>query len=244
MPGNRQIDAEGRASAGSRLQVQIHVNRRHEYLSQSVLDSLPDLSSSVSVLQWVSVLESEHFEEHRDAAFLRRLGLIGLWPKLRGFWPRGGPRWDALAIAPGAGGPTGHGVVIVEAKSHPSEVYGPGCRASGQSRRLIERALRQTKEWLGVRPEADWMGDLYQTANRLAHLYFLRQVGGVPAWYVGLYFLNDRSRPSFATTEDQWHSEIRAIKERLGLGSSGVPHAAEVFLQAREPGELLSPPSR
>jgi len=244
MKREQRVDEAGRASAGSRLQVQIYVNRYWEELSQRTLESLPALASAFPALQWVSPLESARFEEYRDAAFLRRLGLTSLWPDLKAFWPRGGPSWDALAIAHPAAGAQGSGVMLVEAKSHPSEVYGPGCRASARSRQVIQKALEQTKQWLGVSPESDWMGPLYQTANRLAHLYFLREVGRVPAWYVALYFLNDGSRPGFDTTEDQWRFEIRAIKERLGLPSSGVPHAAEVFLQAREPGELLFPQSR
>jgi hypothetical protein len=68
------------------------------------------------------------------------------------------------------------GVLLVQAKSYPLEMYSNGCSASEVSRTQILEALQQTRCWLPVSP-ADWTG-LYQSAIRLAHLYFMRDLAG------------------------------------------------------------------
>ena len=77
--------------------------------------------------------------------------------------------WDALArVTLLDSGRTG--VLLVEAKSYPQEMYSNGCCASEVSRTQIVKALQQTQRWLAV-DNVDWTGPLYQSANRLAHLY-------------------------------------------------------------------------
>jgi hypothetical protein len=96
----------------------------------------------------VSPLATDTYSEYQDSEFLERVGLGGLSPRLREFWPRGGPCWDALAKIKG-------GCVLVEAKSHVPEIYGGGCGASAESRQKIQAALDATKTWLGVSPDAN-----------------------------------------------------------------------------------------
>jgi len=70
-----------------------------------------------------------------------------------------------------------------------AEIYGNGCQAQGASREMIAKALAETKQWCHADPTADWMGPLYQSANRLAHLYFLRERLKRlqrPAWMINL----------------------------------------------------------
>jgi hypothetical protein len=127
--------------------------------------------------------------------------------------------------------PAGHlipSVILVEAKSHIREIYGNGCQAAGASLYKIDRALAETKQWLEVREDADWLGPLYQYANRLAHLYFLLKKVGRPAWLVNLYFLDDPIGPA---TKQEWRSEIHNIKDSLGLPPR-IPNAVDVFLPA------------
>lgn len=127
-------------------------------------------------MQWVSPLESDGFTEYRDEAFLGRLGFPHLADHLLACWPQNGPCWDALAIVRRA---DEVGVLLVEAKSYPGEFFGCGCGAGARSRSRIEEALTGTKAWLGADAEADWLSDLYQFANRLAHVYLLRErLGG------------------------------------------------------------------
>ena len=61
---------------------------------------------------------------------------------------------------------------------------------------LIQSSLARTKEWLGVSPDADWLGRLYQSGNRLAYLYFLREIGKVDAFLANVYFTGDPHSPT------------------------------------------------
>jgi hypothetical protein len=220
----------GRADAGSRRQIQNYVNWWTEELSQQVLDAL-FLSSLDVRLRWVSPLESEDFAEYRDEAFLHALGLEGLARKLSEFWPQGGPCWDALAVVELGEDPGRCGAMLVEAKSYPAEIYGPGCQAeSDDSRTMIQKALTETKRWLGVREDVDWTGPLYQSANRLAHLYFFLQ-GGVPAWLVNVHFVNDPASP---TTREDWKRTLAQVKAELGLAAPFITHSADGFLEVRD----------
>lgn len=231
-----RVDKLGRAYAGSQLQIQIYVNRRAGELTRRILDCLPSLASLKAPVRWVSPLEEQRFIEYQDRASLQALGLEHLAGPLSRFWPRGGPIWDALAIVEIGGDLRHRGAVLVEAKSHPSEIYGGGCRASPKSRRKIEAALEQTKRWLGVPRDVDWTGPLYQSANRLAHLYFLSKVVGVPAWLVNVYFMGDSHSP---TSREEFGAALGKIKAELGLTGIVVPHAADLFLKARERRELI-----
>jgi len=108
--------------------------------------------------------------------------------------------WDALAVV--EDGTDRPGIVLVEGKSYPDELFGRGCQATEPSRSKIAAAISRTQRWLEIGEElARWMGRMYQAANRLAHLYWLREVLGVRAWLVHLLFVGDPHGP---TTRDQW----------------------------------------
>jgi hypothetical protein len=111
------------------------------------------------------------------------------------------------------------------------EIYGIGCRAEGASLQQIHQALTRTKEWLGVAPDADWTGELFQSANRYAHLYFLRESVGIEAYLVNLYFMNDPHWPHCPKSVQEWKPAIHEVKPRLGL-TSPVPFSQEIFLAA------------
>jgi len=180
---------------------------------------------------WVSPLESERFAEYRDGQFLAALGLSRLHDGLAEFWPEGGPRWDGLAIVNNPARSDGLAYLLVEAKSYPEVAFGPGCRAQPDSRRAIETALRATRTWAGADESADWQGRLYQYANRLAHVYFLREKGGLATWLVNLCFLNDPHRP---TGRAEWDVGLMAIREELGFRDRQVPYTFNVLLSARD----------
>ena len=231
-----RVDDKGRAYAGSQLQIQIYVNRRHEELSLNVINALPSLVSLNPRLRWASPLQEDNFIEYQDKTFLSAAGMDHFAGSLREFWPRGGPTWDALAVAEITRPANPKGVVLVEAKSHPDEIYGSGCRASPESRKRIEAALDQTKRWLGVSENANWTGPLYQSANRLAHLYFFREIMKIPAWLVNIYFLNDPHSP---TSREKWNQALSQVMAEIGLRGIVVPHAGEVFLEAKDRTELF-----
>jgi len=236
MKNNRsRVDQDGRALKGSQRQIQAYVNEHQETLTQEVLKALPSLAAQQSKIQWVSPLRSENYVEYYDQGLLRALEHPELTNKLNQFWPRNGPHWDALAVVEMADKSTGKGVVLVEAKSYRLEITGVGTQAEGESLRVIIDRMRDTAQWLGVtwRPSyADiWTGTLYQNANRLAYLYFFREIAKTPTWLVNIYFLNDPYKP---TTREQWNDFLPEVKWRLGIRGVEIPYAAELFLEAEK----------
>lgn len=235
---NNRVDDFGRAYAGSQLQIQTYVNRRRQQLDAAILEALPDLAQGGASLQWVSPLEEDRFAEYQDESFLAALGLLELAGELAQFWPQGGPKWDALAkIHWNHDGLSG--VLLLEAKSYPQEMFSSGCLACESSRTRIISSLDAARLWLGA-DVADWTGPLYQYANRLAHLYFLRRVAGIPTWLVNLCFAGDPHRP---TPVMVWKEELRCVKALLGLGERTIPYCADVILDAAGR-ELFQGPAR
>ena len=78
-------------------------------------------------------------------------------------------------------------------------------------------------------------GPLYQSANRMAHLYFFREIAGVPAWLANINFLNDPHSP---TDHEEWQKQIEEVKTELGISGSGMSYIADIFLKARDRSEL------
>jgi len=196
-----------------------------------VVTALSAAGAYAEGIRWISPTEANQFAEASDGAFLDALELSHLRPGLSSFWPQGGPHWDGLAIlAPGPG------ALLVEAKSYPEEMFGSGCQASPGSRTLIENSLAKAKTWAGAAEGADWLGPLYQYANRLAHVFFLREVGQVDAWLLNLCFVDDPHRP---TSLQRWQQQLHLIKKQLGFAGKRVPFAVDVFLSAHSRDELL-----
>jgi len=215
-----RCDASGRAFAGSQRQIQHYVNEQ-----QSVLDGAISAALSLPLsISWASPLRSDRYREYKDSAFLRVLGLDRSGTELSRFWPRGGPVWDALGIVSGAS----QGVLLLEAKSHVPEISGTGCGAKAdRSIRKIEASLAMTKLWLEASSEADWKGELYQTANRLAHLYFFREILHMDAWLVNVYFTADPHSP---TSKAEWDMAVANVKGAMRI--SKIPFYADVYLPA------------
>src|SRR2546423_2873618 len=90
----KRRDDEGRAFAGSQLQMQLYVARREEELTAAVLKALHSSGASLHRIDWVAPLERKRFSEPCDGSFLELLGLGQLRAQLADFWPKGGPRWD------------------------------------------------------------------------------------------------------------------------------------------------------
>ena len=228
--------AAGRAGMthGSQLQVQTYVNRFPGELTGAVLEALPSLAKRTRRVLWTAPLEAEAFAEPQDTAFLSAVGRGDLSDELRTFWPAGGPVWDALAVAVFDSGPPG--VVLAEGKAHPHEFSGPGSKATEPARAQISKALAATQRWLGLaeNPEA-WLGPLYQSANRLAHLYWLREVVNVEAWLVHLVFLDDHTHK--ATSQAEWDEALPKIDHELGLARRSE-FAWHAFLPALAADEL------
>lgn len=220
----------GRATRGSQRQLQDYVNLAPSLLDEVILSALPiRIQQSFPRIRWVSPLAADEFCELRDAAFLSALGLGQFAKELNSFWPTFGPCWDALAILTTSLHASLPIALLVEAKSHVQEVYGNGCQAAGNSRALIESSLSAAKRWCDARADADWTGPLYQCANRISHLYFMRQRLNRPCFLISLYFVDDPYRP---TSLSEWLTALRTVHRELGL-TAAVPGLVEVFLPGR-----------
>lgn len=221
--------AAGRAVKGSQFQLQNYVNNHPEVISQAILQELPpQLLEMGAQIRWVSPLAQDGYREYRDAEFLERLGLGSYARDLSDFWPSMGPSWDALGIISDSMGRMEPGVILLEAKSHIAEIYGNGCQASSQSRAKIESAISRAVSWCGVATNENWLGPLYQSANRIAHLYLLHERLRTPAWLVNIYFINDPIGPA---DRPAWEREVQRVKGQLGL-TRPVPNMVDLYLPA------------
>ncbi len=219
----------GRASKGSRRQLQDYVNQEERVLSDAILETIsPRVLELGGHIRWLSPLKSEDYREYRDNEFMTSVGCGHLCSELASFWPALGPSWDALGVIHYSNNDILPDILLVEAKSHVKEVYGSGCHAVGASREKIIRSLQATKQWCGATDAADWLGPLYQSANRLAHLYFLLERIKRPAWLVNVYFCGD---PFCPTDREQWEQEVENLKIQLGF-KEPVKNLLSLFLPA------------
>ena len=168
---------------------------------------------------------------------MRAVGHGGLAVELAKFWPANGPTWDALAVVVRPSSPTG--VLLVEAKAHPDKLLkgSPAGATAPASLATIEAAVAATCDWLGATPTPAWTRALFQMTNRLAHLYWLRQVVGIDAWLAHVLFVGDHThRP---TSHEEWKTALADAYAQLGVGTSAHEFAATVFLPAYARDELV-----
>lgn len=177
-------------------------------------------------LEWVSPLSDDEYAEYSDQIFLDKLGIRLDKLPLKDFWPERGPNWDALARTRS----DPRKVFLVEAKAYLGELRSGGCQAGPVSLKKIRNAFRETQSYLEVSPDSDWTGEYYQYANRLAHLYLLRELNGIDAYLVYVCFLNDMEMKGPAT-EDEWRDAIAEAERTLGIANHKLePYVAHVFI--------------
>lgn len=192
---------------GSQYWLRISVNRAPAILNAAVarvLELSPD-----DEIRWVSPL-APRYTEFQDEAFLRALGIDLPNVQLKDFWPDGGPVWDALARTKAGK------LVISEAKAHISELDSPGSGATPKSLNRIAKSLNQTRAFLDAKPLVDWTRTFFQYTNRVAHLYLLRELNGLDAHLVNIYFLNE-DRLKGPSTVDEWKGALTLLKTHLGV---------------------------
>jgi hypothetical protein len=185
------------------------VNECSGYLNARVKEAFRwERSESI---EWRSPLAGDSYAEYYDEEFLKRLGVDKLKVPLSDFWPRSGPRWDAL-------GRTKSGkLILVEAKAYIEECVDVRSKASDASRKQIQQALSAAKRAFSASKDASWESPCYQYANRLAHLYFLHALNDLDAYLVFLYFADAPDVPSPAS-EAEWRGASRLVDKALGLG--------------------------
>lgn len=194
--------------------------QRSEHWLRTAVNDHPDtLNALVSDLfawdaadriKWLSPIASDNYAEYSDQDFLNRLGITKVKVSLSDFWPSGGPRWDGLAITDSGR------LILVEAKAYIEEAVDYGSRASATSLKKIKAALASAKKSFGAADEACWEAPFYQYANRLAHLYFLRELNGLNAYLLFLYFADAPDVPRPCSTQ-QWQGAARLTEKCLGF---------------------------
>ncbi len=162
-------------------------------------------------IEWLSPIKSDDYAEYYDQEFLDRLGVSDLKVPLADFWPRSGPRWDGLARTDSGK------LILVEAKAYIEEAVDYSSKAGPDSLKKIQAALASTKKAFGASDGAPWESPFYQYANRLAHLYFLKQLNGLDAYLLFLYFADAPDVPEPCNTQ-QWEGAVRMTEKCLGLG--------------------------
>lgn len=163
-------------------------------------------------VRWVSPAPPD-YAEYYDQDFLDCLEIQDQPVPLKDFWPRSGPRWDALGIGQDAGQTR----ILVEAKAYIEEADTDPTGAGETSRPLIEKSLQEAQTFMkATKARADWSRSFYQTANRFAHLYYLHELNQIPTelWFVCFYDNKD-TRP---TSAEEWRGALRLIHSHLGLG--------------------------
>ncbi len=212
----RTVSDPAAANRGSRRWLQVLVNNRPDFFVRD--DIVVRLPGAPVDIDWRSPLLADHYAEYRDQTFVDRLATskfltspLDLQNPLAEFWPRFGPQWDALAV-------TDQGqILLVEAKSHISQMATSPGQARGKSaQQLINQSLDETKTFLKARGMADWSTSFYQYANRLAHLYWLRELNGIDAYLVNLFFLND-GEINGPRTQAEWQGAIELQQVFMGV---------------------------
>src|SRR5260370_40392383 len=101
---------------------------------------------------------------------------------------------------------------------------------------MIRRVLERTHECLGLTADADrWLSSVYQSANRVAPLYFLREVASVEEWLVHGCFIDDMDHVPIG--EAEWRRGLEQAEHELGLAEA-TPYAGSAFLPAHPRTEL------
>lgn len=191
--------------------LRVAVNERTHEINEMVRGQFGWPSSER--IEWRSPLKSDDYAEYYDGGFLTQLGIENPRTSLGQFWPSSGPRWDALAR-------TDNGkIILVEAKAHVGEMISH-TRASPESLSKIRAAIDRTKSAFGAADDFNWESPFYQYANRLAHLYYLRELNGLDAYLLFVYFADAPDVPiAERCTVAQWEGASRLVEKALGLGS-------------------------
>jgi len=201
---------------GSQLHLQRLVNDPADPLGRMLRER--QVLAPHETVTWLSPLASDDFAEYRDEAFIARLGLHSarMDVPLAKFWPAHGPQWDALAQT------SRRRFLLIEGKSHRSELVSHCAARNARSLTKIRRALQQAQAFCHGDSATDWSLRHYQVANRLAHLYWLRQLNGIDAHLVFAYFVNDAAMRG-PTSAEAWQVEIARVHSRLGLTDDPMP---------------------
>lgn len=189
------------------------INNNKEILNNYLVES--QIVKQNDAIEWVSPVSEDNFAEYYDEEFLDRLGIDvnTLRVPLKEFWPKSGPRWDGL------GRTNTKKYFLIEAKAHIEETVDYCTLAKSKlSIDLISSSIDKAQKFYSNNKKAYWQKPFYQYANRLAHLYYLRELNQLNAYLIFIYFCNatDVEKP---TNKDEWVGHIRTVEKVFALNS-------------------------
>lgn len=197
---------------GSLKWIQRLINEKQHLLDSQILRQLP--LSPGSKVTWITPIKPK-FTEYRDADFLKAIHHPEVIERLKAFWPKNGPQWDALGV-------TSNGaVILVEAKAHIAEIFTNSGAKDSRSINLIESAFSKVREDLKINTSHYWGAPFYQYANRITHLHFLHNMCGIQAVLVFVHFLGDEEMDG-PRTKTEWQQVNGKVREYLGLTKSSI----------------------
>ncbi len=223
------ITSQKQAERGSQKWLQVLVNDKPELFSSKVRDAAK-LQTAIDI-EWRSPLKSKNYAEYGDADFLTLLDVVPPLTSLEEFWPARGPVWDAL-------GKTNSGdLLLVEAKAHIPEVVTPGTGATADNSIIkINSSLDKTKQFIAPSSDVDWSKHFYQYTNRLAHLFWLRELNHLSAYMIFVSFYSDEDMKG-PKTRDEWEGAIKLMKTFLGIHQRTnplAPYSVNLFVDVRD----------
>ena len=221
--------SKGLAIRGSQKWLQLLVKEYKPIFFREIVREMPRLNLNNSdQIEWLSPLKNDKYVEYSDSAFIDQLRVKLNHESLSVFWPNRGPVWDGLAKT------DKKDILLIEAKSHIGELRSTLRAKTTNSLRKICQSLTQTQGFLGVESLLDWGTPFYQYTNRLAHLYFLREMNKLPAYLVFVYFINDPDMHG-PSTREEWQGALKLMKTLLGLSRHKLSkYMADIFIDVNE----------
>lgn len=208
------------------LQRLINEKDNQDLINKKLIESLTRLKGRN--IEWKSPLKKDDYAEYTDDDFIEILELDPKEINLKDFWPSRGANWDGLAT-------TGKKeIILVEAKANIPELVSSPSGAGKVSIEQISKSLKTTKAYLNKTNDVDWTGKFYQYTNRVAHLYFLRELKGKKAFLVNIYFVGDKS-VNGPDSVDEWKGAIEVMNLYLGLNSHKLKkYMTDVFINVAD----------
>jgi len=122
---------------------------------------------------------------------------------------------------------------LAEAKANIPEINSSIQAKFADSISKIHASLHETQKFLNFKKASNWEEGFYQYANRIAHLYFFRELCCIGAYLIFIYFTCDPTHIS--TTQKEWKGAIKLQKQLMGLKRHKLQkYVADVFIDVKD----------